>query len=176
MAHPVRLDLMDHLNEVGEATATECAAHTGESVANCSFHLRLLEKYGFIERGEQRGREKPWRPVSRGWDMRPDPEVPGSLHAVTEIAGLHLLRETERYREFLRQAHREDDVWIQATTLTTGEFWATVEEMAELSRDLQQITQRFAGRSDDPSLRPPGARRGRLVAAVNPEPLGGEDD
>lgn len=171
MAHPVRLELIDYLHDVGEATATECAAHTGESVANCSFHLRLLAKYGFIERGEQRGREKPWRPVRRGWEMRPDPDIPGSLHAVVEIAGLHLHREAERFRQFLAQAQREDDEWVQAITLTSSDFWATTAEMADLSRELQQITERFADRRDNPTLRPPGARRGRMFAAVNPEPL-----
>src|SRR5687767_497769 len=61
LAHPLRLALLQYLDDVGEATATQCARHTGESVANCSFHLRLLARYGFVEPAEQRGRERPWR-------------------------------------------------------------------------------------------------------------------
>src|SRR6478609_1084108 len=59
LAHPVRIALLAHLSDVGEATATQCAEAVGESPANCSFHLRMLEKYGYIERAERRGREKP---------------------------------------------------------------------------------------------------------------------
>jgi DNA-binding transcriptional ArsR family regulator len=171
MAHPTRLELLDFLNDVEVATATECAAHIGESVASCSFHLRMLEKYGYVERAPQRGREKPWRKVSSGWDMRPAPEQPGSRTAVAELAGLQLTRQSERLHRFLRQLDREAEDWVQASTITTSSFWATAEELAELTRDLRALSERFAGRADDPSLRPPAARLARLFAAVNPDPV-----
>jgi DNA-binding transcriptional ArsR family regulator len=169
LAHPVRLELLDFLGEVESATATECAARTGESVASCSFHLRMLEKYGYIERAEPRGREKPWRAVSRGWDLRPTPESTASLPAIAEVAALNVARESERMHRFLTQIDHEPLEWLQASTVTTSAFWATAEELAQLSRDLQTLTRRFAGRGDDPSLRPDGARPARLFATVNPE-------
>ncbi len=171
LAHPVRLALLDHLGDVADATATECAELTGESPANCSFHLRTLEKYGFIERAERRGREKPWRIVSAGLDLRPDPEVPGSLHAVQAVAELGLETAFLRAREFFAHADAEDDTWVQASTFTRSTFWATAEELAQLSRELQTITDRFAGRHADPSLRPAGARYARMVAIANPDPI-----
>lgn len=170
LTHPVRLELLDYLRDVEEATATQCADHIGESVASCSFHLRTLEKHGYIERGERRGREKPWRAVAGGWDMRPQPELPGSLAAVTELAALNVVREGERVHQYLACAHREPDEWLQATTVTTASFWATAEEMAQLSRDVQALAERFAGRSENPDARPDGARHGRLFATVNPDP------
>jgi DNA-binding transcriptional ArsR family regulator len=170
LAHPLRLELLDYLGDVPEATATECAEHTGESVASCSFHLRMLEKYGYIERAGRRGREKPWRVVSNRIDARPDPEVPGSLTAVRELASINVAREAERINRFLARADEEPPEWIQAVTITRSSFWATAEEMAQLSRDLQEIAhERFGGRSADPSLRPEGARFARLFAAVYPE-------
>lgn len=170
LAHPVRLELLELLREEDQATATRCAERLGESVASCSFHLRMLAKYGFIERGEQRGREKPWRLVTAGLDVRPDLGRPGSLPAVTEVAALSLLRETERVHQFLGRADRESEDWLLATTVTTASFWATAAEMAELSRAVQELSARFADRDRDPSLRPEGARRGRLFATVNPDP------
>ena len=86
LAHPLRLALLDYLDDVGEATATQCAKHTGESVANCSFHLRLLARYGFIEPAEPRGRERPWRPSADRSTFVPDESVPGSVRAVVELA------------------------------------------------------------------------------------------
>jgi len=170
LAHPLRLELFDLLTERGEATATECAQAVGESAASCSFHLRMLEKYGFIERAPARGREKPWRTVARSWDMRPDPGQPGSLAALRELAVLGIDTEWDRVRAYFSALEDETDEWVQASTFTRSTFWATSEELAQLSRDLQNITDRFAGRSTDPSQRPPGARFSRMVAVANPEP------
>lgn len=170
LAHPVRLRLLDFLADTSEATATECAEHLGESVASCSFHLRTLEKYGFIERAEPRGREKPWRIIRGGVDLRPTPEVPESLGAASELAAVWLSRETARFHAYLAQIERESDDWVQATTFTRSAFWATAEEAAELNGMLNEITARFVERETDPATRPSGARRVRLFAAVNPEP------
>lgn len=169
LAHPVRIALLDHLADVSEATATECAEALGESPASCSFHLRMLEKYGYIERAEQRGREKPWRVRVADFDMRPDPDVPGSLLAVQAVASLGLESEFLRAMDWFSRIDRESDEWVQATTFTRSSFWATAEELAELSRDVQNLTERFAGRHADPSKRPEGARFSRFFAVVNPE-------
>ncbi|SFS17768.1 Helix-turn-helix domain-containing protein [Microbacterium sp. cf046] len=170
LAHPIRLALLDHLSDVDEATATECAEAVGESPASCSFHLRMLEKYGYIERAEQRGREKPWRVKIAYFDLRPDPEIPGSLHAVQAVASFGLESEFLRAMDFFSQIDGEPDEWVQAMTFTRTSFWATVEELAEFSRDLQDLSDRFAGRHADPSKRPAGARYSRMFAVVNPEP------
>jgi DNA-binding transcriptional ArsR family regulator len=67
LAHPIRLRILDVLRDQGSsaATATEISAVIGESVASCSYHLRILAKYGFVRPAEHRaGREKPWVAVS----------------------------------------------------------------------------------------------------------------
>jgi predicted ArsR family transcriptional regulator len=176
LAHPVRLELLDHLGEVDQATATECAAKVGESVASCSFHLRMLEKYGFIERAERRGREKPWRVrEGRSREARPDREVPGSLHAVQELAALTVTREADRVTRFLTRAADEPEEWLQAMTISTASFWATAAELQQLSLDVQDLAERFADRTSDPASRPEGARHARLFATVNPDPLPDEE-
>src|SRR4051794_27883368 len=48
LAHPVRLELLERLTD-GPLTATQAASIVGESQASCSFHLRQLAKYGFVE-------------------------------------------------------------------------------------------------------------------------------
>lgn len=171
LAHPLRIELFDILTNREEATATECAALVGESVASCSFHLRMLEKYGFIERAPSRGREKPWRATARSWTMLPAMDVPGSLAAVSEIALFGLDAEWRRLRDFFTRYEDESNDWVQASTFTRSSFWATAEELAQLSHDLQDITDRFEGRSADPALRPEGARPARMVAVTNPEPV-----
>lgn len=170
MAHPLRLELLDVLHELGEATATECAQRVGESVASCSFHLRTLEKYGFIERAEPRGREKPWRVVHRAVRSEPDLEVPGSLHAITELARLSFQRHAQRLAGALDRLPQEPAEWVEGTSLTTTTSWLTAAESAELAVQVAALLEEFVERRDDPAARPEGARRVNLVAAIYAEP------
>lgn len=169
LAHPLRLELLDFLGDVGEATATQCAEHTGETVANCSFHLRTLAKAGFIEPAPSRGREKPWRPVTRSRTLDVDPADPTSFIAMSELVGLVVTREADRVRTFMAAHPHRPDEWRDTVSVTTSTFWATAEEMRELVEAVTHLTERFAGRMEDPALRPDGARLGRLFATVNPD-------
>lgn len=64
LAHPLRLQLLRLAAIDGAVTSTTASEHTGETRANCSFHLRLLGKYGFVEPAPMRDRrERPWRLV-----------------------------------------------------------------------------------------------------------------
>jgi hypothetical protein len=64
LAHPARIAIWQHLGLEGPATATECAAVAGLSPSACSYHLRTLARYGFVEEDRSHaadGRERPWR-------------------------------------------------------------------------------------------------------------------
>jgi DNA-binding MarR family transcriptional regulator len=65
LAHPLRVQLCDQLSLHGPATATQLAARLNESSGATSYHLRQLEKYGFVEEDPDRGtgRERWWRRV-----------------------------------------------------------------------------------------------------------------
>jgi DNA-binding transcriptional ArsR family regulator len=171
LAHPLRLAILDLLDDEGQATATRCAEVTGESVASCSFHLRMLAKYGFVEPAERTGREKPWKPVASTRNSRYDPEQPGSLRAAGELARLVVDREATRVKQWIDSAVHESPEWVLASLLTKSSFWATPEELNELSRELEAITDRFEGRSAHPELRPEGARPARFFGVVNADPF-----
>src|ERR1700722_13537056 len=85
-AHPIRLQLVGLLRAHGPKTATQAAAAIDQSVANCSFHLRQLAKYGLVEEaGGGHGREKPWRAtaMSTAWDSTGmDPETAAASEAL----------------------------------------------------------------------------------------------
>ena len=170
LTHPLRLQLLDLLDDHGPSTATQCAALTGESVASCSFHLRTLARHGFIEPAERTGREKPWQVVGHGRRTLWDHEAPGSLRAVTELARITLDREAARTADWLDRASALPPEWLDASTMTVSTFWATADEMAQLTSEIEALTARFAGRSDDPTLRPEGARSAHLWAVAYGEP------
>lgn len=172
LAHPVRIDLLSFLDDVGEATATECAAHLGQTVANCSFHLRTLAKAGFIEPGEPRGRERPWRAVSRERTFTADPLDPASRRAVLELGEIAVRREADRYIDHLRHADQSgaaDPELVPLTQSMSAAFWATPEETRELMAALHGLFDQFEGRSVDAALRPAGARLMRMFSAINPD-------
>src|SRR5579875_2072487 len=49
LAHPVRIAIIEVLGLGGPMTATEVGEEIDESPTTCSFHLRQLAKYGFVE-------------------------------------------------------------------------------------------------------------------------------
>jgi len=72
LAHPLRLDLLQILGSGGPATAAHCGRVLGVSQASCSFHLRQLAKYGFVEDagpGRDR-RERQWQVTQQRLSVR----------------------------------------------------------------------------------------------------------
>jgi DNA-binding transcriptional ArsR family regulator len=172
LAHPLRLALLEFLDDTGEATATECAKHTGESVANCSFHLRLLARYGFIEPAEPRGRERPWRPSPHREMFTPDDSVPGSIRAVVELAEVAARQGIEGFVDFLREREsRADELSGRSlpSSMTKDTFWATPEETAVLMQAVGDLFEPFVARATDPAARPAGALLMRWFATSHPD-------
>jgi len=172
LAHPLRLALLEFLDDTGEATATQCAKHTGETVANCSFHLRLLARYGFIEPAEPRGRERPWRPSAHREQFEPDESVPGSVRAVVELAEVAVRQEAEGFIAFLRErADRVDELSGRPlpSTMTKDTFWATPDETEALLAGIGALLEPFVARASDPSARPAGALLMRWFATSHPD-------
>jgi predicted transcriptional regulator len=176
LAHPLRAQLLDVLRIEGQATATRCAELTGESVASCSFHLRMLAKYGYIEPAEQQGREKPWRLAIQSFTATADFEDPASVYALREVATLAVDQAAQRVREWLDRSADEPRQWIDASTISTSVFWATPEELAEVSQALGELTDRFRERNENPSLRPQGARVVRMFGATTVDPERQDND
>ncbi|WP_421735467.1 ArsR/SmtB family transcription factor [Cellulomonas sp.] len=172
LAHPLRLALLEYLDDTGEATATQCAKHTGESVANCSFHLRLLARYGFIEPAEPRGRERPWRPSAHREQFVPDESVPGSVRAVVELAEVAVRQEAEGFISFLHErADRGEELVGRSlpASMTKDTFWATPDETDALLHAIGALLEPYVARMKDASTRPAGAQLMRWFATSHPD-------
>ncbi|MBB5789951.1 ArsR/SmtB family transcription factor [Jiangella mangrovi] len=174
LAHPLRLQLMDLLGLEAELTATQCAERTGESVASCSFHLRMLAKYGYVEPGEQRGREKPWRLVSRSRSIGADVENPESVQEASLFAGVIVDREAARLHRALGRTSELGPEWLDTMTINTSSYWMTAGEALEIVERLREfqddLAERFASRIEDPASRPEGARVVHFLGSVSPDP------
>lgn len=159
LAHPVRWKLIEIVGREGTATATQCAQETGESVANCSYHLNLLAKYDYVEQAEGgQGREKPWRLVSQHQsisDLGMDTE--GTL-AAQAASGAFLDHALAQIKERHLASNVEPDEWREVLGVTDSHDYMTVAEVKELTEVVRGLMDRYRERRTNPDLRPEGAR------------------
>ena len=158
LAHPVRIALLEGLSFYGPMTATEAGERIGESPTTCSFHLRQLAKYGFVEEaGGGKGRARPWKVTSIG--MR----IPASDDTETEVAVSALVRlfrerQLARYQTWLETRAMYPKRWRAAVGDSQHLFWVTVEELEALNEELHELLMsRYRDRLTDPAARPEGA-------------------
>jgi DNA-binding transcriptional ArsR family regulator len=141
LAHPVRLALLDHLHTLEQATATECAAVVGDSPSSCSYHLRALAKWGFVEEGEGGvGRERPWRAPAARIEFTSD-----GLEAIVLRDEL-VARQQQRLRDALRHEHELPPRWRRAAQTSSATLELTPLELEELGERFEQLLDDFRGR------------------------------
>ena len=157
LAHPVRIALYEELAYGGAMTATELGKRIGETPTTCSFHLRQLAKYGFVEEaGGGKGRARPWRLTSLGWN------IPAADDRETQVAGdlvLRLSRERAfaRYQRWQEEKARYPREWREAADDSDYFTYVTAEELTQVNKELHAVLARFRERLRDPAKRPPGA-------------------
>jgi DNA-binding transcriptional ArsR family regulator len=163
LAHPVRVALIEELSfgsiHTGRGmTATELGEAIGETPTTCSFHLRQLAKYGFVEEaGGGRGRARPWRMTSIGLSFA---AASGDVEArIASDAAVRLFRERQfaRYQTWRETKAAWPQEWQDAANDSEYTFYATPEELRQLSLDLHAQLLRFWERNADLAKRPPGA-------------------
>jgi DNA-binding transcriptional ArsR family regulator len=159
LAHPTRLALVGLLRLEGPLTATQAGAMLGESSGSTSFHLRQLARYGMVEEaGGGQGREKPWRATANFTQWSDDSEEPGAAEAAGLFSSFVAERYFEDLRHWLQAEPGEPQEWRDAAQFGDTVLYLTAEELADLKRQTQAMTDRFLDRHGHPERRPPGAR------------------
>ena len=150
LAHPTRLALLDHLHTVDQATATECSEFVNDSPSSCSYHLRALAKWGFVEEGPRGpGRERPWQATAARIEFPSD-----GLEATVlrdELVG----RQQARLRNALRREHELPPQLRRAAQTSSATLELTAAELEELGERFEALLDEFRGRD--------GRRRARSV-------------
>ena len=158
LAHPVRLALMEALTLNGAMTATEVGERIGESATTCSFHLRQLAKYGFVEEaGGGKGRARPWRMVSLGMRFGNVHDDPETQVAAGMLGRLIRERQLDRYWNWRETRSSYPEAWQEAALDGEYLFNLTLEELNQLNEEVVDLLHdRYRERMVDPSTRPPG--------------------
>ena len=156
LAHPVRVALLEELRLHGVMTATEVGERIGETPTTCSFHLRQLAKYGFVEEaGGGKGRARPWRTTAVGLSISPDDQE--TQLATDAVVRVFRERSFARYQEWQRAKAGYPREWRKAAEDSQYSFYATATELRQLNDEVHALLIRFYDRIKDPSKRPPGA-------------------
>lgn len=159
LTHPLRLDLLETLAAHGPSTAAECGRRLDAPQANCSFHLRQLARYGFVEDagpGDDR-RQRRWRLPENAPRIRVaaegDPVVQRELERVVVERAL---------RSILDDADPSFGGPVSAIVVVTPE------EAAELRRAWLDLLAPYVARTGSPAG--PGQRHTRFFLAATPLP------
>ncbi|MPZ83412.1 MAG: helix-turn-helix domain-containing protein [Actinophytocola sp.] len=159
LAHPLRWQLLEILGRAGTATATRCAQETGESVANCSYHLNLLAKYHYVEKAEGgQGREKPWRAVRDGFQLSTEGMDDDGAIAARAASSAFLDYELNQIKERSLTAHLNPPEWRGVVGVDNTKEFLTPDEVDELRSAVRDLMEKYRDRRQNPELRPEGAR------------------
>ncbi len=167
---------MDVLLTEGAATSTRCAELTGESQANCSFHLRQLARYGLVEEAPSTSKkERPWRltTVNQSWSrVQPDP---ARAAAATELERVFVQHEFATLMRWVQSAPAYGEQWQRASMRAGAVAWLTPDELAGLRDQIEELMLTYRDRVADPANRPAGSRLTRLFAVAYPLPDEGRE-
>ncbi|KKK07121.1 helix-turn-helix transcriptional regulator [Micromonospora sp. HK10] len=160
LAHPARMAIMEHLGSLeGGATATECAEIAGLSPSATSYHLRELAKFGLIQEAPSRGdaRERVWQAFSPSYYVETGQDADSEARAAElNLVDVHLARDSQRVREWIRRAPDEPREWYQAAWFSDTLLLLTAEELAALNEAVHGLLDPYRRRlRTDP---PEGAR------------------
>jgi predicted ArsR family transcriptional regulator len=146
LGHPLRAALLDLVREHGTLTSTEAARLLGHSSGLCSFHLRQLARYGYIEEAASpRGRVRPWQLATAARTAAQD-EGFGALARDLEDEG---------YRRWLAGKPGAPLAWQQDAAFSTV-LELSPAELAEAATEIRAVLDRYRGR-DGRGRRPVGA-------------------
>jgi DNA-binding transcriptional ArsR family regulator len=170
LAHPARLAIMERLGLEGPATATECAEVAGLSPSACSYHLRALERYGFVEEDREHaadGRHRPWRARAISFDIASVSDQPRAARPAARL----LLQAARSRSDQIRAEYEEREAafpreWREAGGWQQDVLHVSPAELEQLRSQVAELTDHY--RRLDPADRPADARRVFVVLDLVP--------
>jgi DNA-binding transcriptional ArsR family regulator len=170
LAHQARIAIWTHLGLHGPATATECAEIAGLSPSACSYHLRTLARYGFVEEDPDSAadrRERPWRVRLLAFSMRDGPGAPAATQVASRllVENLRVAAEENRARYLNRMSEYPAD-WQAAAGEVFSAAHVTPAELNELRERVLEVMDPYVRL--DPASRPAGALPVRVLLDLFP--------
>lgn len=142
LAHDARWQAVELLGSLGEATATELAGRVGITPSAMSYHLRALDKAGFVARvppGEgQDARERRWRLTFDQLELRREDADELDRDALLQFADLLAASFRRRVDAALVDADTAKLVLAQADLALTDD------ERAAMASELTGVIEKYS--------------------------------
>ncbi|MCZ2401791.1 helix-turn-helix domain-containing protein [Paenarthrobacter sp. Z7-10] len=144
LAHKVRLDVIDELFGSDETyTATELARSFGLTPSAMSYHLRALEKWGYVLRAASAGdgRERRWKAAGETLTV-------GDRTSASDLVGSTLIDVTlnatrDRINRALAQAEASGGPAPTSLMLASSKLKVTEAEAKEFTAEYHQLVERY---------------------------------
>lgn len=164
LAHPRRQQILQELSLHGPATSAMLARRLELNTGATSYHLRELERFGFVAESERErsGRERWWRAAPRDLRIPPRSEQSEQMRPVVdELSRIAYAADVAMFEQLQRDSDELGE-WMDAFPYSRGTIQVTVGELHSFFDEYIELLNRYK-RSDD---RVPGVRtvQTRLLA------------
>jgi DNA-binding transcriptional ArsR family regulator len=148
LAHPLRVQILDTLSTYGSFTSSGLAERLGESSGATSYHLRQLEKHGFVREVEGKGTSR-----ERWWERTPGGINVGSEDAGNSVAGRSAATMIFRQMRFNQERMLTDfvergpdelpDEWLDGAVISTMNTRLTPAQMNEFVTEVMKLADKY---------------------------------
>ncbi|MEZ5216380.1 MAG: helix-turn-helix domain-containing protein [Ilumatobacteraceae bacterium] len=155
--HPLRLTMLGLLRRDGPASASELGRRIGQSSGSTSYHLRQLERFGFVEPApiQPNRRTKRWQATAQATTVAPIPllEDPAGSAIVEQLVLLQLDRLRRQVTNFARRD--EPAVWWDAAMSADNAIHLDPTTLREFRERILAVHDEFRARRGTPGRRNP---------------------
>jgi|SRR5664279_2963781 DNA-binding transcriptional ArsR family regulator len=139
VSHPIRIRLLGALRVHGPATASALGRELGESSGSTSYHLRQLERFGFVGDAVEQpsGRERRWKALH---DLTSFPSALGDLEGGREYLDAVRRRQEEHLRDGL-------DAWREPRRgIGHADYMVRLapDQLEQMTAEIEQVIERYA--------------------------------
>lgn len=168
LAHPLRQQLLDRLQRHGSATSADLAVQFAADRGATSYHLRQLERFGFIEEDVDRsaGRRRYWRAIPQDIRLPLRPADPEVAAAADEIGRQWYARAERELTTYLKDRNSYGDFALAAQH-SFGHTTLNADELARFGEEYLAFLNRWCHRPEDAS---PGGRPITVLFNAFPTP------
>jgi DNA-binding transcriptional ArsR family regulator len=145
LAHPERAAILKLLMSGRPRTATECSGVVGASPSACSYHLRQLERFGFVERDDSEsadGRMRHWKAAAVGFALGTNPlsdATPTERAVYAAVMGADRIENERLARQFVEHVDELPAEWQDAAIFATFELLLAPDELDRIGRAIDDL-------------------------------------
>jgi DNA-binding transcriptional ArsR family regulator len=147
LAHPLRIRMLGRLRLTGPATSAQLAREFDENTGATSYHLRQLERHGFVAEDPTlgSGRERWWRALQQNtsWQARDFIGDEESLAAADVISRTQLEGEIRRVQRWFADRAGWSPDWLDAATSSDLTLRLSTDRLRAMTAEVYAVLARY---------------------------------